>query len=113
MTAAGHAVSTATAHDMPFGADNITHLKIVNIVTHINNLADKLMANRHRRTNRLLCPFVPVINMHIRSANGRFQGLNQNIINSNFRNRHIFQPQPLFRFFLDQCLHILLHIILI
>ena len=56
------------AGDMPFAADKVADLETFDILTDLNDFPDIFMPGSQADRNRMLRPFVPVINMHVRTA---------------------------------------------
>ena len=79
------------------------------VIAHAIDDADKLMPNDHRHLNRFLRPCVPVVNVHVGSADGCFQHANQHIVAADFWNRNIFEPETRLTFSLHNRLHQFLH----
>lgn len=53
---------------MAFAAHNFAGMKVIHIGTDLHNLADEFVSNGHGHRNGRPCPFVPLINVQIRTA---------------------------------------------
>ncbi len=91
-------VTTATANQMTFTGDEVTRFEVMNISAYLRHSSNKLMSHMHRNRYRPLSPFIPVVDMNIRAAYRCLVNSNQNIIDSNLGNRHLFQPDSGLRF---------------
>jgi hypothetical protein len=69
------------------------------------NSTDKLMPDMHGDRNRFPGPGIPIIDVHVRTANRRFVNLDQDIVDSYFGYRDILQPDTGFRFGFYQGFH--------
>jgi hypothetical protein len=98
MPSSSEAVSTAAAYYMPFSRDEIDDVEIVNIASDLNDPAYELVTDRHGNGNGLLSPLVPVVNVHVCSADRRLVNLDEDVIDPHFRNRNFFQPEAGFTF---------------
>ncbi len=65
------AIAAQPADNVPFPADNLTRVKVRDVRTNVDNLADKLMPDGHRHRNRLLSPGIPLINVDVGAADAR------------------------------------------
>ena len=54
---------------MPFTGYQFARMKIVDVGTHLDDLSDELMADRHGNRDRLARPIVPIVDVDIRAAN--------------------------------------------
>ncbi len=99
------AVATVTADKMSFAGNNITGLEIMHISANLLHPSDKLMTDVHGHGNRLFRPFIPVIDVHIGTADCCFVYLYQDIVVANLGYRNLTQPETRLRLGLDQCLH--------
>jgi len=102
MTAAGQAIAAVAANQMPFTGYDVSRFEIVDIAADFIHRTDKLMPHMHGNLNRFLSPVIPVINVNIGAANGGFVNFNQNIVDADVRDRHIFQPDTRLRFGFDR-----------
>jgi len=92
MPPAGKTVSTAAANHMAFAADDLAGMKVHDVGTNFHDLAHKLVPDDHRNGNRLPRPIVPLVNMDVCAADSRAVDLDQNVVDSNGRFRHVFEP---------------------
>jgi len=78
---------------MPFPADAVANLEVGYVGTDLDDLADKLMAYHERHGDRLLRPGVPLVNVEVRSTDTRCQHADLNVVDTDLRLRHIFNPE--------------------
>ncbi len=90
---------------MTFTGNNVPGFKVVNVGADFCNGADKLVADMHGDRNCFVGPGIPVVDVNVRAANRRFVNLDQDIVDSDFRHRNIFQPDTRFRFGFYQGFH--------
>jgi len=102
MSSSSQAVAAVAADDVSFPGDQVADFEVVDVTSNFNDRAHKLVTHRHRNRNGLLSPFIPVIDVNVRPTDPRFLDLDEHIIDSDFRNRNLFQPQTGLRFLLDQ-----------
>jgi len=105
MSSPRKAVSTAAANEMPFSGDEIANTEIVNIASDLNDPAHKLVTDRHGNRNSLLSPFIPVVNVNVRAADGGLVNLDKDVIDPHLRDRNLFQPEAGLPFGFDQGFH--------
>ena len=98
-------VTTCSADNMPFPADNFAGMKVGDVRTNFDHFPDKFVANRHRNGNRPLSPGIPFVNVDVRPADPRLQNLDQDIVDTDRRFWNVLKPQANCRFSLDQSLH--------
>ena len=87
------AVAAASAHHVPFAADDFARMKIVDVRSDRDNLADELVPDRHRNGNRVARPLVPFVNVHVGAANSGVGDSNQDVVDADRRFGYIFEPQ--------------------
>src|SRR5215831_12131982 len=80
MAPAREAIATMSAGDVAFAHDQVALCKPFHMIAYIIDNAYKLMPDCHRHRNRLLRPGVPVVDVQVRAADGRFQHADQHII---------------------------------
>src|SRR6187399_689016 len=105
MPSAGKTVSAASTNHMAFTGDQLSRLKVIDVRTHRHDFADELMANRHRDRNGLLRPFVPVVDVNIRTADSGPENTDKDVIDSDFRFGNILEPETGLRVRFNECLH--------
>src|SRR5579885_889609 len=105
MAAPGQAVPAAPAGHMPFAADDIARMKIVDVRANFDNFAHELMTDRHRNGNRALRPIVPVINVNVGAANARAPDTNEDVVDSGSRRFNLLEPQSGLAPAFDQSFH--------
>ena len=101
MAAASEAVAAAPADHVALAADDVTRLEVVDIRAHFDNLAHKLVADRHGDRNGGLRPLVPVVDMQVGPANARVAGPDQHIVHADRRLGNLLEPQTFLCLALD------------
>jgi len=101
MTPPRQAIAAAAAHNMAFAAYDVARIKVADIRTDGDDLADKLMANDHGDRDYLLRPFIPLDDMNIRAAYAGIAHPDQHIVDADLRLRYILQPKSRLGFALD------------
>src|SRR5690242_16728994 len=94
MAAAGEAIAATAASHVAFAADQLSRMKIVDVRSDCNNFTDKLVADDHGHRDSRAGPRVPVIYMKVGAANSGEQHADFDVVNSELRLGHIFEPQP-------------------
>ena len=89
----GEAIAAMSAGDVSLADDEIASRKSFHVVTDRINDADKFVTDGHRHWNRFLRPGVPVVNVHVGTADRRLQHADQHVIAANFWNRNFLEPQ--------------------
>src|SRR5687767_7303111 len=105
MAPARQTVAAMAANDVTLGRNHIADIKIAHIGADTYNFADEFMSYNHRHGNRLLRPFIPVVNVQIRPADAGAIYANQHIIDADFRLRHIREPQTALGLLFNQSFH--------
>jgi len=80
MAAPGAAVTAVAANDVSFAGNALPDLEVANVFADFFDVPDVFVPDDHRHGNGLLRPLVPLVNMHVGSANGGFFDANQNIV---------------------------------
>ena len=93
MPAAGQAISAAAADDVPFAADDVAEVEILDVGADRDDPADELMPDDQRHGNRLLRPGVPVVNVDVGAADARAIDLDQHVVDADLGHGHVFEPQ--------------------
>jgi len=106
VSTSGKAVATAAADHMTFAADNVTRMKIGDVGADFDNLTDKFMPDHHGHRDGALCPRIPFMDVHVRTADAGSVDFDQNIIDADFGFRNVFEPEPLFRVAFDEGFHL-------
>src|SRR5690606_33868865 len=104
-TLAGHAVSAAAADEMAFDADDVADREIQHIRSDIDDLSDEFVADRGRDLDRALRPFVPVVDMKVRTADPAAFNADHHIVDPHLRFGHVFDPQSRLGFAFYDCFH--------
>ena len=98
-------VSALSASNMSFTGYEIADLKSFHTCSGFYNLSYIFMACRQSDGDGMLRPVIPLIDVNVRTADGRLMYLNLYVIGTNLRNRHPFHPQAFLRFLFDQRPH--------
>src|SRR5215472_3949632 len=93
MTAAGHTVAAAATGHVPFAADQFTRMKIGDVGAYRNHFAHELVADDHWNRYGSLRPRVPVINVHIGTADTGEENSDLNVIDAGLGLGDLFEPQ--------------------
>src|SRR5690349_2158737 len=109
MTSPGQAISAMATGDVAFAHHEIAGRKAFYVIANKIDHADKFMTDDHWHGNRFLGPGVPVVDVHVGSADGRLQDANEHVIAPNLWNRHFLEPQPRLGLSLHDRLHCFLH----
>jgi hypothetical protein len=75
------------------GNDEIAAGEPFYVIANAIDNTDKLMANDHRHRNRFLRPGIPVVNVHVRAADGCFQDADLRIVTADLWNGNLLEPQ--------------------
>ena len=109
MSASGQAIATVSTGDVSLAYHEITRSEAFNVIAHRIDNAHKFVTNYHRHGNRLLCPLVPVVDVHVRPADRSLQHTNQHVVAANFWNGNVLEPQTRLGSRLYHGLHHFLH----
>src|SRR3546814_6854903 len=71
----------------------------------LDDAADEFMADHQPGLDRALAPLVPQVDVQVRTADGGFLELDQDLVRARLRDRDLLHPDALGRFALDQRLH--------
>jgi hypothetical protein len=91
MPPAREAVAAPAADDVALAVDQVADPEALHVGADGVDGADELVADDHGRTNRLLGPRVPVVDVDVRPADGGLLHLDADIIGSGFRHRRLDQ----------------------
>ena len=80
MPPSGEAIPAMAAGDVTFGYNQIALGKPSDVIADRSTTPDKFMTDYHRHRNRFLCPGVPIVDVHVRAADGCFQDADEHII---------------------------------
>ena len=105
MPPSGQAVAAAAADHVTFAAHEIARVKIVDVGADFHDLADELMADRHRHGNGALRPFVPVVDVNIGAADAGAPYPDQNVVDADGGFGNLFEPQARLALALYECFH--------
>ena len=109
MPPSSQAVPAMAAHDMSFGRDNFARLEIADGTADLIDYANEFVSDHHRNRNRLLCPRVPVIYMHVGAADRSLLNADENVVWPYLGDWNLFQIEPRFGPAFDERLHRLAH----
>ena len=105
LAVAGPAVPAVTADDVSFTGYELADSVLCDTWPKTGNFAYILMADNDRRSDVLLAPGIPVVNMHIGTADCGFVHFDQHLTHSRPGNRHFFEYQALAGFCFDKGIH--------
>ncbi len=103
------AVAAVAADDVALGRHPLTHLVAAHARAQGSDAADELMADGEAGLDGALAPLVPQVDMQVGAADGGLLQLDQHLVGAGLRHRHLFHPDALAGFALDQRLHRLRH----
>ncbi len=101
----GQAIAAAAADHVAFAAHQIARVEIADVGAHLHDLADKLVADRHRHRNGALRPLVPIVDMNIGAADAGALYADQDIVDADRRLGNLFEPQARLALALYECFH--------
>jgi len=110
MPPARQAVAATSADHVPFGANEVSDREVVDVAADLNDPPDELVSDGHGHTDGLLCPGVPVVDVHVRAADRGLDHLDQDVVDADPGYGNLFQPQTLFGLALDERFHELLSV---
>jgi len=102
---AGATIAAMTADDMAFGADALPGLVAGHARTDLDDATDEFVADDEARLDGALAPLVPQVDVQVGAADRGLLQLDQHFVRTWRRYRHLFHPDALGRFALDQRLH--------
>ena len=85
-------VPTFAACDVSLAGYQISDLKSLYARTYLDNFTNILMSGGQSYRDRMLCPFIPLINMYVCTADSCFVDFDLYIVWSYFRNRYSLHP---------------------
>src|SRR5262249_52709033 len=103
------AIAAMSTRDVSLADHQIAARKSFDVITDSINNAGELVTDGHGYWNGFLSPLIPIVDVHVRTADRRLQHPNQYLIAANFWNRNVLQPQPRLAFGLHNRLHHFLH----
>ena len=83
----------------------LADLEAPDVGAELGDLARIFVADRHRRRDRLLRPFVPVEDVHVGAADAGLVDLHQHVVGADLGDRLLFEPEARLRLFLDEGAH--------
>ena len=87
VAAAGHAVAAAAADDVALAADDVAGVEVAHVRPDRDDLADELVADRHRHRDRLLRPGVPLVDVQVGAADAGAADADQDVVDAVLRLR--------------------------
>src|SRR5215831_11358745 len=91
MPPAGAAVAAVSASDVTFARDAIADGKSAHLASDLDHGSAILMTDRHGNGNGLLRPRIPVVNVHIRSADRSFVDRNAYVVGAKDGRRNVLK----------------------
>jgi hypothetical protein len=79
MASACSTVTAMTTSDVTFTRHSIADMKTVYFSADFSDLADKFVTNGHWHRNGVLRPLIPMVNVHVSTANGGFMYFNNDV----------------------------------
>lgn len=98
---ASAAVTTMTADDMSLGRDAFANTEVAHTLSYFYHFAHELMAHSIWRTAVGLGPGVPLVHMQVGTTYSGLLHLDQYVIHTHLRHRHLFHPDTGFGIFLN------------
>ena len=105
VAAAGHAVAASAAHDVALARDDVAGVEVAHVRPDGDDLADELVADRHRDRDRPLGPGVPASDVQIGAADARAADADQDVVQAVVRLRDVLEPQARLGVPLDERQH--------
>jgi len=109
MALARAAVAALHAGDMALAGNYLTDLKALNALAYLSDLAHVLMTDGHRGLDMGLTPRIPIVNMHIGTADSCFMYLNKHLAMVNLWYGYLHEGKALCGLGLDKRIHHFLH----
>src|SRR5690606_11177190 len=103
--AAAAAVAAVAADDVAFGRDALADAVAGHARAHFDHAADELVADHQAGLDGALAPFVPQVDVQVGAADGGLLDLDQDLVGTRLRDRHLLHPDAPGGFALDQRLH--------
>jgi hypothetical protein len=97
------------ARDVTLADNKIAAREPFHVIADKIDNADKFVADCHGHRDRFLRPGVPVIDVDVGAADGRFHDADEHIICADFGNRNFLERQPWFGAVFHHGLHHFLH----
>ena len=99
VAAAGQAIAAAAADHVPFAADDVAGVEILDVAADLDDLGRRTRGPTTIGTGiGLLGPGVPVVDVNVGAANAGPQDLDQHVVDADLRLGDVFQPQAFFGF---------------
>src|SRR6188474_3894921 len=100
------AVAAVAAGDVALARYPVADRETLHFAADLDDLAAVLMTDRHRHWNRLLCPGVPAVDVHVGAADRGLADLDPDVVGAELRLRYLLEPDPRGALRLHQCLHL-------
>ncbi len=105
VTAARHAVATATADNVALAADQIAGMEVVDVRADSHDFADKFVADSHWYGDGLLRPLVPLINVHIGATDASVVDAYEYVVDADPWLGDVLEPEAFDCFAFDKRFH--------
>ncbi len=99
------AVAALAAGDMPLAGNQVPGPEALHTGTHLHYFPHILVPGGKADGYGVLCPFVPLVDVHVRAADGCLFNLDLHVVGTEFRDEYTLHPKSCFRFFLDESPH--------
>src|ERR1041385_1293888 len=99
------AVAAMAADDVAFAGDDVAFVEVMGVGAGGNDSADEFVADVHGNGDGFLGPGVPVVDVHIGSADAGPEDFDLHIVDAVFWNRHILEPETDFPLTFHQSAH--------
>src|SRR6478609_7579364 len=109
MPPAGQRIPAVSTGDVSLADRGIAARKSSHVFTDSINDTGKLMTDGHRHWDGFLRPVIPVVDVHVSTADRRLQHPDQHVVTADFWNRNILKPEARLGFRLHNGLHHFLH----
>jgi hypothetical protein len=109
MPPSGQTIAAVSTGDVSLTHHEIAAHKSSHVVADSIHDTGKLVTDSHRHWNCFLCPIIPVVDVHVGTADRRLQHADQHVTPANVWNRHVLQPQTWLALRLHDRFHHFLH----
>ena len=89
----GHAVAAPAAHHVSFAGNQIRRMEVVDVGANLDDLSHELVTDGHGYRNRLLGPFVPIEDVHVRPADTRTENTDKHVVDADRWLGDVLEPQ--------------------
>src|SRR5262249_43461023 len=105
VAATGETIAAASAYDVALTAHDIVREEVGHIGANLDDLANKLVADRHKHKDGLLRPFVPLVDVNVDAADAVFEDANEHVVDADLGLLDILEPESGFAVAFDQSFH--------